>query len=163
MVGRSALVDLRPFRTGAVASTGSLLVLGEDWGGYVGQGLEAVVARLLGETGALILASTASRVRRPARHGALARRAAGAFGVVRRAGYRRTPPARPPGAAGAAAGRHTFRSAGLEPFLAEPHGPPVDAVSEFPDVVGRARRRSSPSRTISDRRRSSCSSQSRRP
>ena len=52
MVGRSALVDLRPFRTGvAVASTGLLLVLEEDWGGYVGQGLEAV-ARLLGETGA---------------------------------------------------------------------------------------------------------------
>src|SRR5918999_5950642 len=60
MVARSALVDLRPFRTGvAVASAGLLLVLGREWGGYAGRGLEAVVARLLGETGALIFGSTA--------------------------------------------------------------------------------------------------------
>src|SRR5262245_28664585 len=37
MVGRSELVDVRPFRTGIlIASTGLLLVLGGDWGGAVG-------------------------------------------------------------------------------------------------------------------------------
>jgi DNA segregation ATPase FtsK/SpoIIIE, S-DNA-T family len=136
MVGRSALVDLRPFRTGvAVASTGLLLVLGEDWGGYVGQGLEAVVARLLGETGALILGSTAlvfgallvtgASLGALLRHSGTAVRRAGT--AARRSFDREERPAR----------RQAALTVGPPaPSLAEPHSPPVDAVSEFPDVVG---------------------------
>jgi S-DNA-T family DNA segregation ATPase FtsK/SpoIIIE len=60
MVARSALIDMRPFRTGlAVLVFGSLLTLGRDHGGYAGRALEALFGRLLGETGALILGATA--------------------------------------------------------------------------------------------------------
>ncbi len=135
MVGRSALVDLRPFRTGiAVASTGLLLVLGREWGGYIGGGLEAVFARLLGETGALLLGSTALVV------GALLITGASLGALLRHSGsaVRR---------AGTAARRSLDRQERTErrpalavaaptPTLAEPHTPPVDAVSQFPDVVG---------------------------
>src|SRR5205823_2512922 len=38
MVGRSALVDVRPFRTGlAVLVVGLMIALGRDQGGYLGQ------------------------------------------------------------------------------------------------------------------------------
>jgi S-DNA-T family DNA segregation ATPase FtsK/SpoIIIE len=135
MVGRSALVDLRPFRTGmAVAATGLLLVLGREWGGYAGRGLEAVVARLLGETGALILGCTGlvfgALLITGASLGALLRHSGSA---VRRAGTaarrsldRQERPVRRPGLA----------AVPPPPSLTEPHAPPVDAVSEFPDVVG---------------------------
>jgi DNA segregation ATPase FtsK/SpoIIIE, S-DNA-T family len=136
MVGRSALVDLRPFRTGlAVASTGLLLVLGEEWGGYIGQGLEAVVARLLGETGALILGSTAlvfgvllvtgASLGALLRHSGSAVRRAGT--AARRSLDRQEGPVRR---------RPALTVVPPAPSLAEPHAPPVDAVSEFPDVVG---------------------------
>ena len=135
MVARSELVDLRPFRTGlAVAGAGLLLVLGSEWGGYAGRGFESVVARLLGETGALILGATAlvfgvllitgASLGALLRHSGSAVRKAGT--AARRSLDRQERPARPalevvpPPAA-----RFT-----------EPHTPPVDAVSEFPDVVG---------------------------
>jgi DNA segregation ATPase FtsK/SpoIIIE, S-DNA-T family len=136
MVGRSALVDLRPFRTGVVvASAGLLLVLGDEWGGQVGRGLEAVVARLLGETGALILGSTAlvfgALLVTGASLGALLRHSGSA---VRKAGTaarksldRQERPVRR---------RPALSVVTPAPTMAEPHGPPVDAVSEFPDVVG---------------------------
>ena len=80
MVARSELVDLQPFRTGLVlGSAGLLLVLGSEWGGYVGNALETVVARLLGETGALILGSTALVFGALLVTGASAGRAAPAF------------------------------------------------------------------------------------
>jgi len=136
MVGRSALVDLRPFRTGvAVASTGLLLVLGEEWGGWVGQGLEAVVARLLGETGALILGATAlilgvllvtgASLGALLRHSGSAVRRAGT--AARRSLDRQERPVRRRPALAVVPPTASFT---------EPHGPPVDAVSEFPDVVG---------------------------
>jgi DNA segregation ATPase FtsK/SpoIIIE, S-DNA-T family len=136
MVARSALVDLRPFRTGmALAATGLLLVLGREWGGYAGRALEAVVARLLGETGALILGCTAlifgALLITGASLGALLRHSGSA---VRRAGTaarksldRQERPVRRPGLAVVPP---------PAPSLAGPHEPPVDAVSEFPDVVG---------------------------
>jgi DNA segregation ATPase FtsK/SpoIIIE, S-DNA-T family len=133
MVGRSELVDLRPFRTGALlGSAGLLLVLGSEWGGHVGHALEAVTARLLGDTGALILGSTALVV------GALLVTGASLGALLRHSGtaVRR---------AGTAARRSLERPATPQPqpVLApapamppERHGPPVDAVSAFPDVVG---------------------------
>jgi DNA segregation ATPase FtsK/SpoIIIE, S-DNA-T family len=137
MVGRSELVDVKPFRTGvAVASAGLLLVLGREWGGHAGQGLEAVVARLLGETGALLLGATAlvfgALLVTGASLGALLRHSGSA---VRRAGTaarrsldRQERPVRRPTLAAV--------PAPPPPSLHEPHQPPVDAVSEFPDVVG---------------------------
>jgi DNA segregation ATPase FtsK/SpoIIIE, S-DNA-T family len=134
MVGRSALVDLRPFRTGvAVAASGLLLVLGREWGGYAGRGLEAVTQTFLGETGALILGSTAlvfgALLITGASLGALLRHSGSA---VRRAGTaarksldRQERPVRRPALAVVP-----------PPTLAPPHTPPVDAVSAFPDVVG---------------------------
>ena len=136
MVARSELVDLRPFRTGlAIAGTGLMLVLGDEWGGALGSGLEAVVARLLGETGALILGSTAlvfgallitgASVGALLRHSGSAVRKAGT--AARRSLDRQERPARR---------RPDLAVVSPPPTLAEPHGPPVDAVSEFPDVVG---------------------------
>ena len=60
MLGRSELVDLRPFRTGLVALTlGVELALGTANGGLAGRGLRFVFGSLLGATGATILGSTA--------------------------------------------------------------------------------------------------------
>src|SRR5919109_728696 len=82
MVGRSALVDLRPFRTGLlVLALGLELALGRAHSGLAGRALESVFGTLLGGTGSTILA----------------------------------PPAPPP---------------------TRIHTPPVDAVHDFPDVVG---------------------------
>jgi len=48
MLGRSAVVELRPFRTGLVLTAlGLMLVLG-DHGGYVGRALDEVVGTLVG-------------------------------------------------------------------------------------------------------------------
>jgi S-DNA-T family DNA segregation ATPase FtsK/SpoIIIE len=56
MVGRSALVDFRPFRTGlAIVSFGLMLTLGRDQGGYFGQFLGGAVGIAIGATGSTIL------------------------------------------------------------------------------------------------------------
>jgi len=56
MVGRSALVDFRPFRTGlAIVSFGLMLTLGRDQGGYLGQLLGGAVGVAIGATGSTIL------------------------------------------------------------------------------------------------------------
>ncbi|HEY1318250.1 MAG TPA: DNA translocase FtsK [Gaiella sp.] len=55
MLVRSALVDLRPFRTGlALGVLGLLIALGEDHGGQLGGFLGGGLARVIGEAGALI-------------------------------------------------------------------------------------------------------------
>ncbi|MGH2997284.1 MAG: DNA translocase FtsK, partial [Gaiellaceae bacterium] len=131
MLGRSAIVELRPFRTGiGVTALGLMLVLGGR-GGYVGRALEEVVGTLVGRTGMLIAGITALTagllLLSGASVGALLRSSAPA---VRRA---RT------------AARQTFERA---PRRDEPLPPPVplrprnerpvDGVSEFPEVVGQA-------------------------
>jgi S-DNA-T family DNA segregation ATPase FtsK/SpoIIIE len=56
MVGRSALVDVRPFRTGlAVLSFGLMETLGKDQGGYLGQVIGGAVGVAIGATGSTIL------------------------------------------------------------------------------------------------------------
>ncbi len=58
MVTRSALVDVRPFRTGMVVLFGGLMItLGKDQGGYVGQLLGGAVGVAIGATGSLLLGS----------------------------------------------------------------------------------------------------------
>ncbi len=56
MVVRSALVDVRPFRTGiGVAAAGLMIALGRDQGGYFGQALGGAVGVAIGATGSTIL------------------------------------------------------------------------------------------------------------
>ena len=56
MLVRSALINLRPFRTGvAVSAVGLMIALGTDHGGAVGSGLGGGLARVIGDTGALIV------------------------------------------------------------------------------------------------------------
>ena len=59
MLVRSALVDLRPFRTGiAVGGVGSMVALGEGHGGALGAALGGALARVIGEPGSLIVGAT---------------------------------------------------------------------------------------------------------
>ena len=56
MLVRSALVDLRPFRTGlAIGAVGLLIALGAEHGGRAGSLLGGGLARVIGEAGALIV------------------------------------------------------------------------------------------------------------
>jgi DNA segregation ATPase FtsK/SpoIIIE, S-DNA-T family len=130
MLGRSAIVELRPFRTGIVVTTlGLMLVLGTH-GGIVGKALDEVVGTLVGHAGMLIAGITALTagilLLSGASVGALLRSSAPA---VRRA---RT------------AARRSFERAPREAYEALPEPipfrprkvePPVDAVSDFPDVI----------------------------
>src|SRR4051812_10911306 len=128
MVARSALVDVSPFRTGlAVTSFGLLTTLGEAHGGAIGRGLATLFGLLLGSTGTTILGVLALVV------GVLLLTGASAGALVRRSGH-------------AVKRAHTraLRAREREP-LPEPAPvtplrttpePPVDAVHEFPDVVG---------------------------
>jgi DNA segregation ATPase FtsK/SpoIIIE, S-DNA-T family len=122
MVARSALVDVSPFRTGLIVVVlGLLLSLGNAHGGAVGGALHGLVELLLGSTGATIVGVTTLAVGAlllsGASVGALLRRS---HHAVRTAASRRARPAMsaPP------------------PAPPEPHAPPVDAVHDFPDVVG---------------------------
>ena len=125
MVGRSALVDLRPFRTGLlVLGLGLELALGRSHGGLAGRALEAVFGTLLGGTGSTILGATALTV------GGLLLTGASAGALVRRSGraVRRV-------------SDHARRPAQPAREIATPPpaplpAPPVDAVHDFPDVVG---------------------------
>src|SRR5438093_1016379 len=122
MVARSALVDLRPFRTGLVVLTlGLLLTLGSAHGGIAGDALGGGLGRLLGP-GATILGIFSLLV------GALLVSGASAGAILRRSGHavHRTVKARRARAAEAPTPR---------PAPAGKHEPPVDAVHDFPDVV----------------------------
>src|SRR5947207_7309456 len=133
MIARSQLVDMRPFRTGLVVLTaGLMLTLGKAHGGYVGAALALGLGVALGSTGVLIVGVTTLIA------GALLLTGASAGAVIRRSGH--------------AAVRATTEAARrartaavpvadlrlVEPpvdLRPEPHGPPIDAVNEFPDVV----------------------------
>jgi S-DNA-T family DNA segregation ATPase FtsK/SpoIIIE len=127
MVARSELVDVRPFRTGlVVTSFGLLTTLGAGSGGAIGRGLGKLFGLLLGTTGTTILGVFALVV------GVLLLSGASAGALVRRSGHavRR---------AHARARRGRTRAALPEPAPVIPLRalePPVDAVHDYPDVVG---------------------------
>src|SRR4051812_40375158 len=127
MVARSALVDVRPFRTGlAVTTFGLLTTLGSAHGGALGRGLGRLFGLLLGSTGTTILGALALVI------GTLLLSGASAGALVRRSGHavRR---------AHGKARRAWVAEPALEPAAViplRPHEPPVDAVHDFPDVVG---------------------------
>jgi S-DNA-T family DNA segregation ATPase FtsK/SpoIIIE len=131
MLVRSALVDLRPFRTGlAVGAIGLMIALGRDHGGIVGQLVGGGLANVVGETGALIMGVALFLA------GSLLVSGASAGTMLRRSGHavRR---------AGSAARRTlegldwTDSEADVVPEPARrPARHPVDGVEAYPDVVG---------------------------
>jgi DNA segregation ATPase FtsK/SpoIIIE, S-DNA-T family len=132
MLGRSAVVELRPFRTGlGFTALGLMLVLG-DHGGYVGRALDEVVGTLVGRTGMLIAGVTALTA------GILLLSGASVGALLRSSG--------PAVRRARIAARRTFERAPRSteslpppvPLRPRRLEPPVDGVSEFPDVVGQA-------------------------
>ena len=139
MVARSELLDVRPFRTGVIVfSLGLMLTLGRAHGGYAGRALDATIGLALGATGMAIVGVTLIVA------GALLLTGASAGAIVRRSGR-----------VVRAAGTRARRSLATPPPLRviendewesdagfrQPAPPlaPIDAVSEFPDVVADAR------------------------
>ncbi len=132
MMVRSALVDVRPFRTGlAVGGVGLMIVLGADHGGIVGAGLGGGLAYLVGDTGTAIIGSALLFA------GVLLITGASAGAVLRRSGSAMH-------RAGVSARRSLERFERSADSVAEP--PPrtmptlasaalVDGVEAFPDVV----------------------------
>src|SRR6266545_4593770 len=55
MLARSALIDVRPFRTGLPVATLGLFVTLSSHGGYIGKGLGGGLETLAGATGALLV------------------------------------------------------------------------------------------------------------
>ncbi|HET9287985.1 MAG TPA: DNA translocase FtsK 4TM domain-containing protein [Gaiella sp.] len=138
MLVRSALVDLRPFRTGiAVGLVGLMVTLGEEHGGAVGGALGGGLARVLGGGGALIVGVALLLA------GVLLVTGASAGAVLRRSGHAVRQ-------AGSAARRSiesiewadwsdSESSADQLPALGQPTGRPgpvpIDGMEAFPDVV----------------------------
>jgi DNA segregation ATPase FtsK/SpoIIIE, S-DNA-T family len=131
MLVRSALVDVKPFRTGlVVGAVGLLVALGTDHGGMLGSLLGGGLARVAGETGALIVGATLCVA------GVLLLTGASAGALLRRSGSAVR-------AAGTAA-RRTFEAldwsdesptADSEPVTSGRRRPPVDGVEAYPDLV----------------------------
>jgi S-DNA-T family DNA segregation ATPase FtsK/SpoIIIE len=134
---RSSLVDVRPFRTGlAVGAVGLLVVLGEEHGGLVGSWLGGGIARVLGETGALIVGTAALLA------GLLLLTGASAGALLRRSGH----VMRSASLAAGSAARRTLDALEWEeddePRTATALGTPrrsakapLDGVEAYPDVL----------------------------
>jgi S-DNA-T family DNA segregation ATPase FtsK/SpoIIIE len=123
MVARSELVDFRPFRISlGVLVFGLMTTLGSGHGGLLGEALGGGLGKLLGPGGP-ILGVFALLI------GALLVSGVSAGALLRRSGH----------AVHAAAKKRRAPAvaAAAKPKLAlAKHEPPVDAVHEFPDVVG---------------------------
>src|SRR6478672_2721184 len=130
VVTRSALVDVRPFRTGlAVLGCGLMISLGKDQGGYLGQLLGGAVGVAIGATGSLLLGVLLMLV------GSLLLSGASLGAILRRSGRGIHHAARR--ARSGHGGSHREESVTPPPVRPAPSlAPPVDAVSAFPDVVG---------------------------
>jgi len=134
MVGRSALIDVRPFRVGlAVLVGGLLVVLGDAHGGYAGKGLGGGLQRLVGSGGAVLLGLAALVV------GGLLLTGASAGAILRRTGHAvRSAAARRPDRGRAVAHKGRTARATEPPRALAPvsvPGGPVDAEHDFPDLV----------------------------
>ncbi|HEX6491463.1 MAG TPA: DNA translocase FtsK [Gaiellaceae bacterium] len=130
LLARSALVDMRPFRTGlAVFSAGLLLTLGRAHGGYFGLALADLFGLALGRTGVLIIGITTLLA------GTLLLTGASAGALIRRSGHA----VKRAGAAARRARPAPIADLRLLTPAAEGKGeaaaPLIDAVNEFPDVV----------------------------
>jgi S-DNA-T family DNA segregation ATPase FtsK/SpoIIIE len=127
MLFRSALVDVRPFRTGLAVWLGGLMIaLGDEHGGALGSLLGGGLARLVGGTGSALVGGTLLLA------GTLLLSGASAGALLRRSGHavRR---------AHTAARRTLEREWGdvdsYEQATEIRHDPPVDVAHDYPDVV----------------------------
>src|SRR5918993_99536 len=125
MLFRSALLEVKPFRTGLVVTVlGLMITLGATHGGWVGNLLGGGVAKLLGSTGSALLGLTAllagGLLLSGASYGALLRRSHHAV--------RRAVAARPERVS------ERDRVVAPPPQLAH-HEPPVDVAPDSPAVV----------------------------
>ncbi len=132
LVTRASLLDMRPFRTGStIVMLGLFLVLGPS-AGLIGQGLDAAVGRVIGNTGRVLLGATATvagvLLLTGASIGALLRHSGHA--VRRATGAARRAPQRMKRPTPAGAPMDEPRVAVL------PSPPPVDAAEAYPDVIG---------------------------
>src|SRR4051812_35641808 len=132
VVTRSALVDVRPFRTGmAVLGCGLMIALGKDQGGYLGQLMGGAVGVAIGATGSLLFGVLLMLV------GSLLLSGASLGAILRRSGRGLHHAARRARSRSRDGGSHRDESATAPPVRPAPSlAPPVDAVSAFPDVVG---------------------------
>ncbi len=129
IVTRSELVSLRPFRVGlSVGLVGFMTALGSSHGGYVGHGLEALLALGIGSAGATILgvllALLGTLFLTGASLGAILRRSGR---VVQRAHTRVRRPARHTSVSVPGTGTRLVAPGPLEPV--------VDVVHDYPDLV----------------------------
>jgi S-DNA-T family DNA segregation ATPase FtsK/SpoIIIE len=125
IVGKSRLVDVRPFRLGlAIALIGFQLTLGADHGGRLGKALERLVALAVGTSGATILGVVLTLagilLLTGASLGAILRRS----GRAMRTAHTRVRRERLPEEV-------AVPSFALEP----PHEPPVDVRKDYPDLL----------------------------
>jgi S-DNA-T family DNA segregation ATPase FtsK/SpoIIIE len=128
MVARSDLVDVRPFRTGIVViSLGLMLTLGKDEGGYFGTVFGGGLGLALGSTGVAIVGVVALLA------GALLVTGASAGAIIRSSGRAVHHAARRSFQRAAPPLRVIEGERALPP--AQPQAPPIDVVSEFPDLV----------------------------
>ncbi len=127
-VGRSELVNVKPFRTGLVIlAVGITVALGSDHGGYLGQALGGGVGLAVGATGSTILGVFLLVVAAVLLSGA-------SVGALVRASHHAV-------AQGARRARPRQRETALAHAAVEPPpprrtAPPIDAEERFPDVVG---------------------------
>jgi S-DNA-T family DNA segregation ATPase FtsK/SpoIIIE len=129
VVTRSALVEVRPFRTGmAVLGCGLMITLGKDQGGYFGQLMGGAVGIAIGATGSLLLGGLLMLV------GALLLTGASLGAILRRSGRGIHHAARKARSRSRDGGSHHDESVTPPPAMRP--APPVDAVSAFPEVVG---------------------------
>jgi S-DNA-T family DNA segregation ATPase FtsK/SpoIIIE len=133
---RSSLLDVRPFRTGlVVGAIGLLVVLGADHGGLVGSALGGGLARVIGETGAMIVGAAAMVA------GLLLLTGASAGALLRRSGHA----VRSASVAAGSAARRTLSVLEWEDEGAPAPQPlgtprraakaPLDGVEAYPDVL----------------------------
>jgi len=126
MVARSALVDVSPFRTGLIVATFGLLMALGDAGGAIGHGLDSLFGLLLGTTGTTILGAFALLI------GLLLLTGASAGALVRRSGHA----VRRAHSRARAASRTEEAPTTIAPVIPLRQEAPVDAVHDFPDLVG---------------------------
>jgi DNA segregation ATPase FtsK/SpoIIIE, S-DNA-T family len=133
MLARSSLVQVHPFRWGLGSLTLGLFLLLADSGGYIGTALDEVFGTLIGRTGTVIAGTAVSIA------GVLLLSGASVGALVRSSG--------PAVGRARTAARRTFERAPRAtqmplpppvPLRPRAVDPPVDAVAEFPDVVGQA-------------------------
>jgi S-DNA-T family DNA segregation ATPase FtsK/SpoIIIE len=130
MVARSDLPQVGPFRTGLVVTTiGLALVLGSGHGGYLGQGLEDGLGRLIGSTGTQILGVFLVLA------GVLLVTGASAGAIVRRSGHAVRSAARRPSSRRRRTAEPEPDSAAAPTLTLAPAPAPIDGVEAYPDVV----------------------------